>query len=217
MQTYVNAALRGAERMDRLIDDLLAYSRAGQRPTSFIPVDLSEVMSEVLADSAALVSDAEVSITVEPLPQVDGDYTQLRQVLQNLINNAIKFRRLDVPAEIRVSANDGDGWWTIRVEDNGIGVERRHREEIFQMFSRVHQGDRPGSGIGLAVCARVVANHSGHIWVEDGPAGGSAFCFTLSKHPDAKAPGCGQLMAFTSHRWNAATPCSWRGLSSPVE
>jgi signal transduction histidine kinase len=188
MQTYVNAALRGAERMDRLIDDLLAYSRAGHRPTRFVPVDLGEVVSEVLADIAALVSDAKASVFVEPLPQVAGDYTQLRQTLQNLINNAVKFRRLDVPAEIRVAATDDSGWWTIRVEDNGIGVERRHREEIFEMFSRVHQGDRPGSGIGLAVCARVVANHNGHIWVEDGPAGGSAFCFTLAKDPAASVP-----------------------------
>jgi signal transduction histidine kinase len=183
-QTYVNAALRGAERMDRLIDDLLAYSRAGQRPTNFVEIDLNELMTEVLSDSAAFVREADASITVDRLPTVTGDHTQLRQLLQNLINNAVKFRRLDVSPEIHVDASEDSGWWTVRVEDNGIGVERRHREEIFGMFSRVHQGDRPGSGIGLAVCARVVANHNGHIWVEDGPDGGSALCFTLVKRPD---------------------------------
>jgi signal transduction histidine kinase len=184
-QTYVNAALRGAERMDRLIDDLLAYSRAGQRPTNFVAVDLNQLMNDVLADNASLVSECEASIAVEPLPKVEADPTQVRQLLQNLISNAVKFRRYDVQPAIAVMSSEDSGWWTIRVEDNGIGVERRHREDIFGMFSRVHQEDRPGSGIGLAVCARVVANHNGHIWVEDGPDGGSAFCFTLSKRPDA--------------------------------
>jgi signal transduction histidine kinase len=180
-QSYVKAALRGTERMDRLIDDLLAYSRAGQRPASFVPVDLNQVMREVLADSAALARDANVVIAVGPLPMVAGDYTQLRQLLQNLVDNAVKFRRPDVTPEVSVTGSDDDGCWMIRVEDNGIGVDHPHREEIFGMFSRVRRGDRPGSGIGLAVCARVVANHNGQIWVEDGPDGGSAFCFTVSK------------------------------------
>jgi light-regulated signal transduction histidine kinase (bacteriophytochrome) len=184
IHTYIGAALRGAERMDRLIDDLLAYSRVGQRPTNFVPIDLSQVVKDVLADSAALVREADATVAVDPLPTVEGDYTQLHQLMQNLINNAVKFRRLDVVADVHVRGKDDGDRWTIRVEDNGIGVERRHREEIFGMFSRVHQGDRPGSGIGLAVCTRVVNNHNGHIWVEDGKDGGSAFCFTLSKRPD---------------------------------
>jgi signal transduction histidine kinase len=182
-QTYVNAALRGADRMDRLIDDLLAYSRAGQRPASYVPVDLNELMREVVADSAAQARDADVLINVESLPSVAGDHTQLRQLLQNLLDNAVKFRRPGVTPEVSVRASEDNGWWKIRVEDNGVGVDRRHREAIFGMFSRAHHRDKPGSGIGLAVCARVVANHGGNIWVEDGPAGGSAFCFTLSKDP----------------------------------
>jgi signal transduction histidine kinase len=184
VHTYIGAALRGAERMDRLIDDLLAYSRVGQRPTNFVPIDLNQLLKDVLADSAALVREADANVAVDKLPTVDGDYTQLHQLLQNLVNNAVKFRRLDGVAEVHVRGKDDGDRWTVRVEDNGIGVERRHREEIFGMFSRVHQGDRPGSGIGLAVCTRVVNNHNGHIWVEDGLDGGSAFCFTLSKHPD---------------------------------
>jgi light-regulated signal transduction histidine kinase (bacteriophytochrome) len=184
-QSYVEAALRGTERMDRLIDDVLAYSRAGQRPASFVPVDLNQVMAEVLADSAARIRDADAVITVGPLPLVEGDYTQLRQLLQNLVDNAVKFRRLDVPPEVSVSGSDHGGCWMVRVEDNGVGLDRSHREEIFGMFSRVHKVDQPGSGIGLAVCARVVANHNGRIWVEDGRDGGSAFCFTISKRLDA--------------------------------
>jgi len=184
IETYVNAALRGTDRMDRLIDDLLAYSRAGQRPASFVPLDLNELMSDVLADSAPLTSETDASITVEPLPMVAGDFTQLRQLLQNLLTNAVKFRRPDVAPEVSVRASDDGREWTIRVEDNGLGVEPKDRERIFGMFSRVHQGDRPGSGIGLAVCERVVANHGGRIWVEKGAGGGSTFCFTLSKHPE---------------------------------
>jgi signal transduction histidine kinase len=183
LQTYASAALRGAERMDQLIDDLLAYSRAGQRPTSFVPIDLNELMDEVLADSARLAADADASITIETLPTVTGDYTQLRQLLQNLVSNAVKFRRPNVTPEVSVRASGDSLEWTICVEDNGLGVDVGDREEIFEMFTRIHQGDRPGSGIGLAVCARVVANHGGRIWVEDGMDGGSAFCFTLSKQP----------------------------------
>ncbi len=185
IHTYIGAALRGAERMDRLIDDLLAYSRVGQRPTNFLPIDLNQVVDDVLADNAAQIREADTTVSVDALPTVEGDYTQLRQLVQNLINNAVKFRRLDGLPEVRLSGKDDGDRWTIRLEDNGIGIERRYREEIFDMFSRVHQVDRPGSGIGLAVCARVVANHNGHIWVEDGREGGSAFCFTLSKRPDA--------------------------------
>jgi signal transduction histidine kinase len=148
-----------------------------------VPVDLNEVVDEVLADSAAYITAADATVEVEPMPTVAGDETQLRQLLQNLINNAVKFRRNDVTATVRLRAAEHDDRWTIRVEDNGIGVERRNREEIFGMFVRVSQGDQPGSGIGLAVCARVVTNHGGHIWVEDGIGGGSAFCFSLSKHP----------------------------------
>jgi|GEM_PF-5449848 len=182
-QTYVEAALRGAERMDQLIDNLLAYSRAGQRPASFGAVDLNQLMREVIADSATSIGDADAAVTFEQLPVVQGDPTQLHQLLQNLLSNAVKFRRVDVPAEVHVDASDEGSHWLVRVRDNGIGVDPAHREEIFGMFSRVHGVDRPGSGIGLAVCARVVANHGGRIWVEDGDASGTTFCFTLAKQP----------------------------------
>lgn len=181
-ETYVAAALRGASRMDLLIDDLLVYSRAGQRPAELVSVDLDVTASEVLADSAALIREADAVVHVGPLPTVPGDPTQLRQLLQNLITNAIKFRRTDVTAEIDVSARDGGDHWLVDVRDNGIGIDPDHREEIFGMFSRLQHGDRPGSGIGLAICARVVANHRGRIWVADSDGPGSTFRFTLAKH-----------------------------------
>ena len=183
VQTYVAAALRGAARMDRLIDDLLAYSRAGQRPTELVPIDLDLIAGEVLADNAALISETEAIVTVGPLPTVPGDATQLRQLLQNLITNAIKFRRAGVTPEVSVTAQSNGGHWVIEVADNGIGIDAEHRHEIFAMFSRLHHGDRPGSGIGLAICSRVVANHGGSIWAEDVPGNGSLLRFSLSKNP----------------------------------
>ena len=183
IETYVAAALRGAARMDRLIDDLLAYSRAGQRPAELVPIDLDLIAGEVLADSAALIDETEAIVTVGPLPTVPGDATQLRQLLQNLITNAIKFRRIGIRPEVHVSARSKGKHWVIDVADNGIGIDAEHRDEIFAMFTRLHHGDRPGSGIGLAICARVVANHGGSIWVEDVAGEGSLLRFTLSKDP----------------------------------
>jgi signal transduction histidine kinase len=184
VQTYVAAALRGAARMDRLIDDLLAYSRAGQRPAELVPIDLDVIASEVLADSASLISETEAVVKVGPLPTVPGDATQLRQLLQNLITNAIKFRRTDVDPEVSVTATSAADHWLVEVADNGIGIDPDHREEIFGMFNRLHHGDRPGSGIGLAICARVVANHGGTIWAAENLAGpGAALRFTLAKNP----------------------------------
>jgi len=182
-QTYVAAALRGAARMDRLIDDLLAYSRAGQRPAEFVSVDLDLIAAEVLADSAALITETEAVVTVGPLPTVPGDPTQLRQLLQNLITNAIKFRRIGITPEVTVTGEANDDHWTVTVSDNGIGIDPEHRDEIFAMFSRLHHGDRPGSGIGLAICARVVANHGGAIWADGADGEGSRLRFTLAKHP----------------------------------
>ena len=181
--TYVAAALRGAARMDRLIDDLLAYSRAGQRPASMVPVDLDTIAAEVVADSSALIEETNATVTFAPMPTVEGDVTQLRQLLQNLVTNAIKFRRPDEPSRVNVSSTEHGDFWRIEVVDNGIGIAPEHREEIFAMFSRLHQGDRPGSGIGLAICARVVTNHGGEIWAEDGDGEGTRLCFTLAKHP----------------------------------
>jgi signal transduction histidine kinase len=120
-----------------------------------------------------MVSEAGAEITVGTLPTVIGDPTQLRQLLQNLVTNAIKFRRADVPVQIAVSAVDRPDAWQIDVADNGIGIAPAHRDEIFGMFTRLEHGDRPGS------CARVVANHGGTIWAADGS--GVRMCFTIAK------------------------------------
>jgi signal transduction histidine kinase len=163
------------DRARALIDGVLDYARSGELTLERVP--LRDVMTEVEADLRAPIDAAGAELRVGGLPEVSGDPRQLRRVMQNLVGNALKFRG-DVPPRIDVSAAARDDEWVVTVEDNGIGISREHARTIFGMFSRV---DRrvDGSGIGLAVCRRVVEAHGGHIWVEAAEGGGSAFRFTL--------------------------------------
>jgi signal transduction histidine kinase len=161
------------ERARELIDGVLDYARAGELSTE--PVDLGRLVAEVIEDLR--VEDA--AVEVGELPQVQGDPRQLRRVLQNLMNNAVKFRS-DVPLRIEVSALQDSQEWVVTVRDNGVGVDADQATEIFGMFSRA-RGDVEGAGIGLAVCRRVVEAHGGRIWVEAALEGGSAFRFTLPR------------------------------------
>ena len=177
---YVEAALRGAARMGQLIDDLLTFSRVGRNDHNRQSVDLMDIVGLLLADWKHVITDARVVVQVGPLPSVLGDETLLRQVLENLFSNAVKFRRPGVDPIIEIMSEHRRGEWMISVSDNGIGVPAEHREAVFTMFSRLTQStDRPGSGIGLAICHRVVQAHGGRLWVEDGNAGGARLCFTL--------------------------------------
>jgi signal transduction histidine kinase len=162
-------------RARALIDGVLAYARSGELAVE--RVALQQVMAEVAADLRSALEDAGATLVVGELPEVEGDPRQLRRVLQNLVGNALKFRRRE-PPRIEVSADPRGREWVVSVRDNGIGVDREDSSRIFGMFSRV---DRKvaGSGIGLAVCWRVVEAHGGHIWVEPAEEGGSIFRFTL--------------------------------------
>jgi signal transduction histidine kinase len=131
------------------------------------------------------IVEAEAEVDVGELPNVVGDPTQLWQVLQNLFSNALKFRRPDVVPCISVEGRVTAGGWHLSVTDNGIGVPPGDRERIFGPFQRLQAGDRPGTGLGLSICRRIVERHGGRIWVEDGPDGGSRFCFTLATTPGA--------------------------------
>jgi light-regulated signal transduction histidine kinase (bacteriophytochrome) len=177
-QGYLRHILDGTRRMQRLIDGLLAYGRIGRQETAFDPVPLDEVLSRVVRDLDAAVEEEQATIIVDDLPTVSGDRTQLEQLFQNLLLNALKFHD-EKPPHVEVAAERDGSAWVLSVADRGIGVAGDQREAIFAMFTRGGTGDERGAGIGLAVCARVVANHGGRIWVEDNPGGGSVFRFTL--------------------------------------
>ncbi len=158
-----------------LIDGVLAYARSGELTRE--PVSLQDVMTEVCADLRGEFDEAGAFLVAGDLPQVDGDERQLRRVLQNLVANAVKFRS-ERPLRIEVSAHRGSREWVVSVRDNGIGIRREDVGHVFDMFSRVTP-NVDGTGIGLAICRRVVEAHGGRIWVEPAEGGGSVFRFTL--------------------------------------
>jgi signal transduction histidine kinase len=165
------------ERARDLIDGVLTYARAGELRRD--RVALARVMDDVAADLRPSLEAAGAALEVGELPEVDGDARQLRRLLQNLVGNAVKFRG-DEPPRVEVSAGPGAEDWVVTVRDNGVGVAPDDVERIFGMFAR-SGGDAEGSGIGLAVCRRVVEAHGGRIWVEQAEGGGSAFRFTLPR------------------------------------
>lgn len=164
----VHWIVNGAARLDALIDDLLAFARIGAGEAVAVPVDLAELL------------DPDDRVTQGPLPTVVGDPQQLRQLLQNLVGNACKFVAPDTPPHVRISAERDDQGWCISVADNGVGIDPDQRKEIFEMFRRLHSREQyDGTGIGLAICKRIVDGHGGRIWVEANAAGGSVFRFTI--------------------------------------
>jgi signal transduction histidine kinase len=174
--TEILQELRATTRRARgLIDGVLAYARSGE--LTHARVSLQDVMTEVCADLRGELDDAGASLVVGELPDVEGDPRQLQRVLQNLVANAVKFRS-DRPLHIDVSAGRGSQEWVVSVRDNGIGISREDVGHVFDMFSRVAP-NVDGTGIGLAICRRVVEAHGGHIWVEPAEGGGSVFRFTL--------------------------------------
>ena len=176
---FINFAVEGAKRMQSLINDLLLYSRVGTKGKPMVATDLEQVLADALANLVIAIEETGAEITHDPLPKVNGDDVQLLQLLQNLIGNALKFRR-DDPVRIHIGAQREDDRWLISVSDNGIGIEPQYAERIFLIFQRLHtRAQYPGTGIGLSVCKKIVERHGGHIWVEPGPIHGSVFKFTL--------------------------------------
>lgn len=176
---YIGFAVDGAQRMRRLIDDLLSYSRVGTRGNPFERVDLAAVTRNVLQDLAEAIKDAEATIEVGAMPVVDGDPSQLGQVLQNLIGNALKFHG-DDPPRLHVHAEVVDSTYVVTVEDHGIGIPPEHNERIFIIFQRLHGRDEyPGTGMGLAISKKIVERHGGRLWVEAPDHPGTAMRFSL--------------------------------------
>lgn len=182
---FINYAVDGARRMQRLINDLLEFSRVSTRGRRLEPVDANEVLGTVRANLSAAIEDAGALVTNEELPTVMADPTQLGQLLQNLIANAIKFRGAESP-RVHIAAGEQAGEWVFAVRDNGIGIDPDYFDRIFVIFQRLHAtADYPGTGIGLAVCKRIAERNGGRIWVESKPGNGATFSFSIPKSSGA--------------------------------
>jgi light-regulated signal transduction histidine kinase (bacteriophytochrome) len=188
---FINYAVDGANRLQRMINDLLTFSRVGTRGKLFAKTDVGVVLGFALTNLEIAIEEAHAKVTHSDLPTVKADEVQLLQLFQNLIENAIKFRS-DKPLAIHVSAERGDGEWIFSVKDNGIGIDPHYRDRLFVIFQRLHSAAKyPGTGIGLALCKRIVERHSGRIWIESELGKGSTLRFTI---PDKKEePEAGTL------------------------
>lgn len=175
---YIQFAVDGAQRMQKLIGDLLSYARLETGDRVFSPVNMNQVVAEAEENLRHSIQECGAEIQVEPLPWVLGDRTKLAQLCQNLLANAIKYRG-DQPPRIRVRADRQGRQARFSVEDNGIGIEPEYHEQIFTMFKRLHGPEQQGTGIGLAVCKRIVLRHGGEIGVESAEGRGATFWFTL--------------------------------------
>jgi PAS domain S-box-containing protein len=176
---FIAHAVAGVTRMQTLIHDLLAYSRVRTREKPLEPVDCALLLKDVLANLAVAIHENHVCITHEALPTVMADPTQLLQVFQNLLGNAIKFHSTQPPV-LHIGAAHHHGTWVFSVRDNGIGIAPQYTERIFVLFQRLHTRDRyPGTGIGLALCKKIVERHGGRIWVESELGKGATFFFTI--------------------------------------
>jgi len=181
---FIEFAVDGATRMQGLINDLLAYSRVGTQGEEFGPVSLERPLSTALQNVQVALAENGAEVTHDPLPLILGDEGQLVQLLQNLIVNALKFRREEAP-RLHVSAHEEDGAWVVCMSDNGIGIESQYLARIFIIFQRLYsRQEYAGTGIGLAICKRIVERHGGRIWVESTPGEGSTFCFSLPRYTE---------------------------------
>ncbi|HEX2866770.1 MAG TPA: ATP-binding protein [Ignavibacteriales bacterium] len=179
--TMINFAVDGAKRMQMLITDLLTFSRVMTKGMPFESVDLNEIVAAVKKNLQMTLKETEAEILTEHLPVVKADAVQMIQLFQNLISNAIKFRSQRKPV-VKINAAGKKNEWVLSVSDNGIGIEPQFRDRIFVIFQRLHDmTEYPGTGIGLAICKKIVERHHGRIWVESTPGEGATFYFTLEK------------------------------------
>lgn len=177
---FIGFAVDGARRMQELINDLLAYSRAGTRQLQLSAVDVNQVVDSLASDLSITIDESGARVTREELPTVRADATQIRQLLQNLIANGLKFHRPGVAPHVHVSATRDRDMWRFAVRDNGIGIDPQYAERIFVLFQRLHtRADYPGTGIGLAICKKIVERHGGRICFESEIDRGTTFFFTL--------------------------------------
>ncbi|WP_265110834.1 PAS domain-containing sensor histidine kinase [Halosolutus halophilus] len=180
---FLAFAIEGAERMRKMIEGLLEYSRVETQGDPFEPTDLEDVVGDVLTDLQFRIEESAADVSIDELPRVNGDASQLRQLFQNLLSNAIEYSG-DEPPTIHVEAENQGGTWIISVHDEGIGIEADDTERVFEVFQRLHSREEyDGTGIGLALCQRIVERHGGEIWVESEPDEGTTVSFTLPAGP----------------------------------
>jgi PAS domain S-box-containing protein len=176
---YIAFAVDGCTRMRVLIEDLLTYSRAG-REVELQPLNLTAAMDDVRRNLGPALGESGGSLIVDgPLPTLLADRTQMVQVLTNLVANSLKYSRADLPPAVHISADHVGHAWRVEIADNGVGIPKEHRERIFRIFQRLHGRDVPGTGIGLAICRKIVERHQGSIEVGESPYGGAAFTIVL--------------------------------------
>jgi PAS domain S-box-containing protein len=182
---WIGFAVEGAVRMKRLINDLLEFSRVGTRGKPLEPTDCGPIFAAAVANLQHVIRETDALVTSGPLPTVYADATQMTQLLQNLIGNAIKYRSQKQP-EVHVEARREGDDWLFSVRDNGIGIDPQFAERIFIIFQRLHTREEySGTGIGLAICKKIVERHGGRIWVESQPGAGATFSFTIPEHKGA--------------------------------
>ena len=176
---YIGFIVDTAERMQALINDVLDYSRMGRGQLSLESIDSNAVVKQVLRSLHTAIAEANVDVVLAPLPVIEADPRQIGMVFQNLISNAVKFRNTQQPT-VHVSARQQDGMWQFSIKDNGVGIKREHQDRIFELFKRLHSRKKyKGTGIGLALCKKVVERHGGRIWVDTEVGTGSTFHFTI--------------------------------------
>jgi light-regulated signal transduction histidine kinase (bacteriophytochrome) len=176
---FISFAVDGATRMQKLINDLLDYSRVGSRGTELAALESNAALEQALDNLGLAIAESGATVTHDPLPVVTADESQLVRLFQNLVANALKFHGQE-PLKVHVGVERKKDEWLFSVQDNGIGIAPEHLERIFLIFKRVYsESEYPGSGIGLAVCKKIVERHGGMIWVESAPGHGAKFVFSL--------------------------------------
>jgi len=184
---YINFIIDGTKQMNQVIFDLLEYSRVQTKAHEFGLIDMNTSLKQALRNLQASIKEKDAVITADPLPNLSADGIQITQLFQNLIGNALKFQKPETTPEIHVSAREQGDTWIFSITDNGIGIDPRYSERIFKIFQRLHaKGEYEGTGIGLAICRRIVERHRGEITVRSEPGVGSTFSFTLPSRYEEK-------------------------------
>ncbi len=180
---YLQVITGATSRMQTLISDLLEYSRIGRHETEMVEIDCNKLLQIVLADMSVTIKESNAVIAADKLPVITGYPTEIKSLFQNLISNAVKFRKKDVAPLINITAEDKGNEWLFAIKDNGIGIDKMYFDKIFIIFQRLHtRTEYSGTGIGLAHCKKIVELHKGKIWVESEPEKGSTFYFTIPKN-----------------------------------